>query len=37
VLQRQFRDCYAASAHHSVVWDSAAAAYGRYQLKRHGG
>ncbi|HWG05525.1 MAG TPA: acyl-CoA dehydrogenase family protein [Beijerinckiaceae bacterium] len=37
VLQRQFRDCYAASAHHSVVWDGAAAAYGRYQLKRHAG
>ena len=37
VLQRQFRDCYAASAHHSVVWDSAAAAYGRHMLRLHGG
>ena len=36
-MQRQFRDCYAASAHHSVVWDGAAAAYGRHMLKLHGG
>ena len=32
VLQRQFRDCYAAAAHHSVTWDSAAAEYGRTAL-----
>jgi hypothetical protein len=32
VLQRQFRDCYAAAAHHSVTWESAAAAYGRFRL-----
>ncbi len=32
VLQRQFRDVYAAAAHHSVTWDSAAAAYGRFRL-----
>ena len=32
VLQRQFRDVYAASAHHSVTWDGAAAAYGRFRL-----
>jgi 3-hydroxy-9,10-secoandrosta-1,3,5(10)-triene-9,17-dione monooxygenase len=36
VLQRQFRDCYAASAHHSIVWDGAAADYGRYMLRLHG-
>jgi hypothetical protein len=34
VLQRQFRDCYAAGAHHSVTWDSAAAEYGRFVLTR---
>lgn len=34
-LQRQFRDCYAAAAHHSVVWDAAAADYGRYALGLH--
>ena len=32
VLQRQFRDCFAAAAHHSIVWDGAAAEYGRYVL-----
>ena len=32
VLQRQFRDCFAAAAHHSVVWDGAAADYGRHVL-----
>lgn len=32
VLQRQFRDCYAASAHHSLVWDSAAQSYGAFVL-----
>ena len=31
-LQRQFRDVFAASAHHSLTWDSAAAAYGRFRL-----
>ena len=35
VLQRQFRDCYAAAAHHSVVWDGAAAEYGKFVLGRH--
>ncbi|MEA2953314.1 MAG: hypothetical protein QOJ96_2834 [Alphaproteobacteria bacterium] len=29
VLQRMLRDCYAAAAHHSLMWDTAAAAYGR--------
>ena len=32
VLQRQFRDCFAAAAHHSVVWDGAAAEYGKTAL-----
>ena len=32
VLQRQFRDCYAASAHHSLVWDAAAQGYGAHAL-----
>jgi 3-hydroxy-9,10-secoandrosta-1,3,5(10)-triene-9,17-dione monooxygenase len=32
VLQRQWRDCYAASAHHSLVWETAAANYGRHVL-----
>jgi 3-hydroxy-9,10-secoandrosta-1,3,5(10)-triene-9,17-dione monooxygenase len=31
-LQRKFRDVHAAAAHHSVVWDSAAAAYGAHAL-----
>ena len=31
-LQRQFRDVYAASAHHALDWESAAAAYGRFRL-----
>ena len=35
VLQRQFRDCYAAAAHHSVVWDGAAAEYGKFVLQRY--
>ncbi len=35
VLQRQFRDCYAAAAHHSLVWDTAAQAYGAALLARH--
>jgi 3-hydroxy-9,10-secoandrosta-1,3,5(10)-triene-9,17-dione monooxygenase len=32
VLQRQFRDCYAASAHHSLVWEPAAMGYGAFRL-----
>jgi 3-hydroxy-9,10-secoandrosta-1,3,5(10)-triene-9,17-dione monooxygenase len=28
-MQRMLRDCYAAAAHHSLMWDTAAAAYGR--------
>jgi 3-hydroxy-9,10-secoandrosta-1,3,5(10)-triene-9,17-dione monooxygenase len=32
VLQRQFRDCFGAAAHHSLSWDGAAADYGRYVL-----
>jgi len=35
VLQRQFRDCFAAAAHHSLSWDSAAAEYGKYVLGLH--
>ncbi|MDB5649992.1 MAG: hypothetical protein JWL62_1512, partial [Hyphomicrobiales bacterium] len=35
VLQRQFRDCFAASAHHSLSWDSAAAEFGRNQLEQY--
>lgn len=31
-LQRQFRDVFAASAHHALTWDRAAAAYGRFRL-----
>lgn len=31
-LQRMFRDCHAAAAHHSLMWDAAAAAYGRHVL-----
>ncbi len=34
VLQRQFRDCYAASAHHSLVWDTAAQGFGAYALEQ---
>lgn len=34
VLQRQFRDCYAASAHHSLVWDTAAQGYGAFVLEQ---
>jgi 3-hydroxy-9,10-secoandrosta-1,3,5(10)-triene-9,17-dione monooxygenase len=33
VLQRQFRDCFAAAAHHSLVWESAAIDYGRHALR----
>ncbi len=36
VMQRQFRDCFAASAHHSLSWDSASMEYGKYQLDAHG-
>ena len=32
-MQRMFRDCHAAAAHHSLGWDSAAANYGRHLLK----
>jgi alkylation response protein AidB-like acyl-CoA dehydrogenase len=32
-LQRKFRDVHAAAAHHSLMWDTAAAAYGRYVLR----
>jgi 3-hydroxy-9,10-secoandrosta-1,3,5(10)-triene-9,17-dione monooxygenase len=32
-MQRMFRDCLAAAAHHSLGWDSAAASYGRHVLK----
>jgi alkylation response protein AidB-like acyl-CoA dehydrogenase len=35
-LQRKFRDVHAAAAHHSLVWDTAAAAYGRYVLGLEG-
>ena len=34
-MQRQFRDCFAASAHHSLSWDGAAADYGRHKLTHH--
>lgn len=33
VLQRQFRDCFAAAAHHSLVWESAAIDYGKHVLQ----
>ena len=33
VLQRQFRDCFAAAAHHSLVWESAAIEYGKHALQ----
>lgn len=33
VLQRQFRDCFAAAAHHSLVWENAAIDYGKHVLK----
>ncbi len=36
VLQRQFRDCFGAAAHHSLVWDGAAAEYGKHVLRMHG-
>lgn len=32
-MQRQFRDCFAASAHHSLSWDSAAMEYGKHELQ----
>jgi 3-hydroxy-9,10-secoandrosta-1,3,5(10)-triene-9,17-dione monooxygenase len=31
-LQRMFRDCFAAAAHPSLVWESAASEYGRHAL-----
>lgn len=35
-MQRMFRDCHAAAAHHSLGWDSAAANYGRHVLEAAG-
>jgi alkylation response protein AidB-like acyl-CoA dehydrogenase len=35
-MQRQFRDCFAASAHHSLSWDSASIEYAKFQLEAHG-
>ena len=32
VLQRQFRDCYGAAAHYSLMWDAAAMEYGKAAL-----
>ncbi len=32
VLNRQFRDCFGAAAHHSLVWESAAIEYGKNVL-----
>jgi 3-hydroxy-9,10-secoandrosta-1,3,5(10)-triene-9,17-dione monooxygenase len=31
-MQRMFRDCHAAAAHHSLMWDQAAAGYARHVL-----
>ncbi len=31
-MQRQYRDLLAAASHHSIVWDSVTAEYGRYAL-----
>jgi alkylation response protein AidB-like acyl-CoA dehydrogenase len=31
-LQRRFNDCFAAAAHHSLVWETAASEYGRVVL-----
>jgi alkylation response protein AidB-like acyl-CoA dehydrogenase len=31
-LQRRFNDCFAAAAHHSLVWETAAAEFGRVVL-----
>lgn len=31
-LQRMFRDCFGAAAHHSLVWETAASDYGRHAL-----
>jgi alkylation response protein AidB-like acyl-CoA dehydrogenase len=36
-LQRKFRDVHAAAAHHSIVWESAAAAWGACALGIDGG
>jgi hypothetical protein len=33
-MQRQFRDCFAASAHFSLSWDNAALEYGRFALQQ---
>jgi alkylation response protein AidB-like acyl-CoA dehydrogenase len=35
-MQRMFRDCHAAAAHHSLMWDAAAASYGRHVLRADG-
>lgn len=35
VMQTQFRDCFAASAHHSLSWDSAATEYGRHSIDQY--
>lgn len=35
-LQRKFRDAHAAAAHHSLVWESAAAEFGRRSLAEQG-
>ena len=35
-LQRKFRDAHAAAAHHSLVWESAAANFGRAMLAQAG-
>ena len=34
LLQRMFRDCFGAAAHYSLVWESAAADYGKHALNR---
>jgi hypothetical protein len=31
-MQRKFRDCHAAAAHHSLTWHSAAESYGAHVL-----
>ena len=36
-MQRMFRDCHAAAAHHSLMWEQAAAGYGRHVLGVKGG
>jgi 3-hydroxy-9,10-secoandrosta-1,3,5(10)-triene-9,17-dione monooxygenase len=36
-MQRKFRDCHAAAAHHSLTWHAAATNYGAYVLGVDGG